>query len=281
MLHLKERRRSRYFSVVWQPSGFPHAPKKTYGKCATEIKLTCSTRENSEEQQPKIALHFHARQLFRQVRQVGVGLVHADEQRVAVGRRACHRFGGKRDTRAGAVLHHGGLAAFVQLLRKGAADQIGDAAGRRGNDDLDRLGGKLLRRGVTDQVGEAAQDGDRDRPQRQCAHDAPRVAPMLVVPRFRRRSIRTTSRPRDQFCRIRDPRSTMSRAALQLTWPEASTAMSFPLIAISPLFFTATLPSPTLALSSSRASTFTAAAAVTLTPCPAIACRFLPLRIVK
>src|SRR5262245_42906329 len=170
-------------------------------------------------------------------------------------------------------------------LRPAAAQRGGRPDRRcrrwRGNDDLDRLGGKLLRRGVTDQVGEAAQDGDRDRPQRQCAHDAPRVAPMLVVPRFRRRSIRTTSRPRDQFCRIRDPRSTMSRAALQLTWPEASTAMSFPLIAISPLFFTATLPSPTLALSSSRASTFTAAAAVTLTPCPAIACRFLPVRIVK
>ena len=75
-------------------------PEKTYGKCATEIKLTCSTSTNSEEQQPTIALHFHARQLFRQVRQVGVGLVHADEQRVAVGRRACHRLGGKRATRS-------------------------------------------------------------------------------------------------------------------------------------------------------------------------------------
>ena len=79
------------------------------------------------------------RQLGDQVMQDGVGRVHADEQRVAVGRRFRRGFRRDRSGAAGAVLDHGDLAALAELLRQRAGDEVGDAAGRGRDDDLDRL----------------------------------------------------------------------------------------------------------------------------------------------
>ena len=69
-----------------------------------------------------------------------------EEQRGAVGLRLRHVVGADRAVGAGLVLDDDGLAEDVlDLVGDQAADEIGRAAGREGDHDVDRLVGKVLR----------------------------------------------------------------------------------------------------------------------------------------
>ena len=63
---------------------------------------------------------------------------------VAVGRRLGDEVGRDRAGGAGLVFGDGGFSALVELVREGAADDIGNAARRRRHDDPDRLRRILL-----------------------------------------------------------------------------------------------------------------------------------------
>ena len=90
----------------------------------------------------------HLKILQRIVRRVGIQRgIHrergaGDQQRVTVAR----GFGGKADAdiraRAGTVIDHHGLAETLgELARQNARDHVGGAAGSKGHDDAQRLGG--------------------------------------------------------------------------------------------------------------------------------------------
>ena len=69
----------------------------------------------------------------------GERAVRADEQRVAVGRRARHRFGADAAAGAAAVVDHHRLAERARdPFADQAADDVGIAAGRERHDQMDR-----------------------------------------------------------------------------------------------------------------------------------------------
>ena len=76
---------------------------------------------------------------FLQMRQDRLRGMEADVDRVAVRRRLRGEFGADHPASAGTVLDHGGLAVFADLLRQGAARDVGDATGGERDNDPDRL----------------------------------------------------------------------------------------------------------------------------------------------
>ena len=99
-----------------------------------------------------------------QVLQDRLGRMEAHVDRVAVGRRLRDEVGGDHAAGAGALLGDDGHAGIVvgDPLRDRAREQVGDAAGRRRNDDADRLVRIILRRG-----GRGPQRNARDSARRQ------------------------------------------------------------------------------------------------------------------
>src|SRR5262245_15252274 len=78
-------------------------------------------------------------QIGHQMRQDGLRLMKSDIERVAVGRRLGHGSSRNRAGATGAILDHGRLAGLAQLLRQRPAHEIGNAAWRCRDDQLDRL----------------------------------------------------------------------------------------------------------------------------------------------
>jgi hypothetical protein len=79
-----------------------------------------------------------------------IGPTEPDDQGIAVGRRAHHEFGAEVAAGAGLVVDHELLLeALGELLRHGARQDVGGAAGGEGHHHLDRPGriGRRLRPG--------------------------------------------------------------------------------------------------------------------------------------
>ncbi len=90
------------------------------------------------------------------------GPVRADQQRIAVGRRARHELGADAAAGAGAVVDHHRLSErLADLIADDAADNVGIAAGRERHDQPDRPVGKSGE-GIAWQQGCCRQSPERD-----------------------------------------------------------------------------------------------------------------------
>jgi hypothetical protein len=105
----------------------------------------------------------------------------AHHQRVSIGRRFRHCFGGDHAAGAGTILHHHRLTqSLAQLLRQNARGDVGAAAGGEAHDDLDwpvriRCGLRLAR--------ERGQAGGEREPE-QNAQRCPQPSPLDREPQY-------------------------------------------------------------------------------------------------